>query len=104
MCVVRRVIGAQVYSVVRRLFGCGLVGLLVVLIVPLFLSFLAMPGLCCFLRVTPAAEQLSTMHDTSIHPSMQLQVQGPACRFMNTHENRQHASLPNAGFADVIRS
>ena len=28
-----------------------LVGL-VVLIVPLFLSFLAMPGLCCFLRVT----------------------------------------------------
>ena len=40
------------YSGVRWLFGCGLVGLLVVLIVPLFLSFLAMPGLCCFLRVT----------------------------------------------------
>ena len=53
MCVVRRMIGAQVYSVVHWLFGCGLVGLLVVLIVPLFLSFLVMPGLGCFLRVTP---------------------------------------------------
>ena len=52
MCVVRRMFGAQVCSVVRRLFGCGLVVLLVVLIVPLFLSFLAMPGLCCFLRAT----------------------------------------------------
>ena len=52
MCVVRRMIGGQVYSVVRWLFGCGLVGLLVALIVPLFLSFLAMPDLCCFLRVT----------------------------------------------------
>ena len=52
MCVVRRMFGAQVCSVVRWLFGCGLVGLLVVLIVPLLLSFLAMPGLCCFLRVT----------------------------------------------------
>ena len=51
MCVVRRMFGAQVCSVVRWLFGCGLVGLLVVLIVPLFLSFVAMPGLCCFLRV-----------------------------------------------------
>ena len=53
MCVVRRMFGAQVCSVVRLLFGCGLVGLLVVFIVPLFLSFLAMPGLCCFLHVTP---------------------------------------------------
>ena len=52
MCVVCRMFGAQVCSVVRWLFGCGLVGLLVVLIVPLFLSFLAMPGLCCILRVT----------------------------------------------------
>ena len=52
LCVVRRMIGAQVYNVVRWLFGCGLVGLLVVLIVPLCLSFLAMPGICCFLRVT----------------------------------------------------
>ena len=43
--------GAQVYRVVRWLFGFDVVGLLVVLIVPLFLSFLAMPGLCCFLRV-----------------------------------------------------
>ena len=53
MCVVRRMFGAQVCSVVRWLFGSGFVGLLVVLIVPLFLSFLAMPGLCCFLRLTP---------------------------------------------------
>ena len=53
MCVVRRMSGAHVRSVVRWLFGCGLVGLLVVLIVPLFLSFLAMPGLSCVLRVTP---------------------------------------------------
>ena len=52
MCVVHRRFGAQVCSVVRWLFGCGLVGLLVVLIVPLFFSFLVMLGLCCFLRVT----------------------------------------------------
>ena len=47
MCVLRRMFGArmQVCSVVRWLFGCGLVGLSVVVIVPLFLSFLAMPGL-----------------------------------------------------------
>ena len=45
----RRMIGAEVYSVVCWLFGYGLVALLVVLIVPSFLSFLAMPGLCCFL-------------------------------------------------------
>ena len=48
VCVVRRVFGAQICSVVSWLFGCGLVGLLVVLLVPLFLSFLAIPGLCCF--------------------------------------------------------
>ena len=53
LCVVRRMFGAQVCRVVRWLFGFGVVGLLVVLIVPLLLSFLAMPGLCCFLRVTP---------------------------------------------------
>ena len=47
--------GAQVCSVVRWLFGCSLVGLLVVLFVPLLLSSLAMPGLCCFLRVTTEA-------------------------------------------------
>ena len=35
MCVVRRMFGAQICSVVRWLFGCGLVGLLVVLIVPI---------------------------------------------------------------------
>ena len=52
MSVLRRMLGAQVSSVFRWLFGCGLFGLLVVLIVPLFLSFLSMPGLCCFLRVT----------------------------------------------------
>ena len=34
MCVVRRMFGAQVCSVVRWLFRCGFVGLLVVLIVP----------------------------------------------------------------------
>ena len=52
MCVVRWMFGAQVCSVVRLLSGCGVVGLVVVLIVPLLFSFLAMPGLCCFLRVT----------------------------------------------------
>ena len=36
MCVVRRMFGAQVCSVVRWLFGCGLVVLSVVLTVPLF--------------------------------------------------------------------
>ena len=40
------------YSAVRWLFGSSMVGLFVALFVPLFLSFLAMPGLCCFLRVT----------------------------------------------------
>ena len=52
MCVVRQMFGAQVCSVVRWLFGCGLVGLLMVLIVPFFFSSLAIPGLRCFLRVT----------------------------------------------------
>ena len=35
---------STICSVVRWLFGCGFVGLLVVLIVPLYLSFMAMPG------------------------------------------------------------
>ena len=51
MCVMCQMTGAQVYSVVHWLFGCSLVGLLVVLFVPLFLSFLAMPGLCYFLSL-----------------------------------------------------
>ena len=33
--------------------GGSIVSLLVILFVPLFWSFLAMPGLCCFLRVPP---------------------------------------------------
>ena len=42
-------------QVVRSvLTGASAGGLLVVLIVPLFLSFLATPGLCCFLCVTSA--------------------------------------------------
>ena len=45
------------FSFVRWLFGVCVVGLLVVLSVPLLLSFLAMPGLCRFLRV-------SHMHET----------------------------------------
>ena len=61
MCVVRRMICAQVYLVVRWLFGCGVVGLLVVLIVPLFVSFLGMPGLCCFLHVTLKSQHHNTM-------------------------------------------
>ena len=36
------------FSIVRRLFGSGVVGLCV----PVLSSFVAMPGLCCFLRVT----------------------------------------------------
>ena len=54
LCVVRRMFGAQVCRVVRLLSGFGVVALLVVLIVPLFFTFLAMPGLCCFLRGTQA--------------------------------------------------
>ena len=34
------------------LFGSSMFGLLVLLIVLLFLSFMAMQGLCCFLRLT----------------------------------------------------
>ena len=37
---------------VRWLFGGSMVGLLVVLFVPLVLSFFMMPGTCCFLHVT----------------------------------------------------
>ena len=62
MCVVRPMIGAQVYRVVRWLFGCGLAGLLLVLIVPLFLLILAMPGLCCFLRLTHEQSLLPCEH------------------------------------------
>ena len=71
MCVLRRMFGAQVCSVVRWLFGCGLVGFLVVLIVPLFLSFLAMPGLCCFLRAAPymyKAHRKSTASPPHLRP------------------------------------
>ena len=39
---------------VRWLFGGRVAGLLVLLFVPLFLLFLATPGLCCFLLVTRA--------------------------------------------------
>ena len=39
-------------SFVRWLFGGFMVGLLVVLCLPLWLSFLAMPGLCCVLCVS----------------------------------------------------
>ena len=39
------------FNFVRWLFGCSMLGLLVDLFVPL-LSFLAMPGLCGFLRAT----------------------------------------------------
>ena len=43
------------FGLVRWLFGGCQVGLLVCLFVPLLLSSLAMPGLCCFLRVTHMA-------------------------------------------------
>ena len=36
------------FCVVRKLFGNCMVGLFVLLGVPLILSFVAMPGLCCF--------------------------------------------------------
>ena len=52
-------------SVVRWLFGLGLVGSLVVLIVPLFLSSFAMPGLCCCLRVT---HTIAIIHHQSPQP------------------------------------
>ena len=40
-------------SVVRRLSGIGMVGVLVLAGVRLVLSFVPMPGLFCFLRVAP---------------------------------------------------
>ena len=40
------------FCVVRGLFGSGMVGLFVLLCVPLFLSCVAMPGLCYFFLVT----------------------------------------------------
>ena len=46
------------FSFVRWLFGGSMFGLIVVL--PLWLSFLAMPGLCCFLRVTPRHASMPT--------------------------------------------
>ena len=77
MCVVRRMIGAEVYSVVRCLFGCGLLGLLVVLIVPFFLSFLAMPGLCCFLRVTHSTPHAGLQLELCQHLHRWLFLIGP---------------------------
>jgi len=35
------------FTIVRRLFASGMVGFLVLLRVPLCMSFVAMPGLCC---------------------------------------------------------
>ena len=49
------------FSSDRWLFGGRIVGLLVVLFVPLLLSFLAMPSLSCFLRVTPIAHMYNIM-------------------------------------------
>ena len=40
------------FSFVPWLFAGSMVGLLVILFVPLLLSFLVMPGLCCFVHVT----------------------------------------------------
>ena len=87
MCVVRRMIGVQVYSVVRWLFGCGLVGLLVVLIVPLFLSFLAMPGLCCFLRVTLPSERICA-HNTLATAAVLLPHQMHSLQVPEAHQQQ----------------
>ena len=41
----------QQISAVHLLFCSGMVGLLAVLFMPVFMSLLVMPGLCCILRV-----------------------------------------------------
>ena len=66
---VRRMVGAQVCSVVRWLFGCGLVvGGFDCAIV---LSFLAMTGLCCCIRVTQRVHEIHDIHDTyHVHARM----------------------------------
>ena len=62
-CVVRRMFGAQVCSVVRWLFGCGLVGLLVVLIVPCFGAFVVL-GDAGPLLLSPCATASNTVCST----------------------------------------
>ena len=54
--------GCTGFSVIRGLFGRGGAWLVCALQVPWFMSFEAMPGLCCFLRVTPvnAADSFDT--------------------------------------------
>ena len=91
MCVMRRVIAAQVYSVVRWLFGCGLVGLLVVLIVLLFLSFLATPGLCCFLRVTPQ-QRTAGARSNRITMNVQSTTAAPAAAQCRSPEQVQRTT------------
>ena len=49
------------FSADRWLFGSSIVGLLVVLFVPLFVAFLAKPGICCF-RCVKLAQPLTTAH------------------------------------------
>ena len=54
--------------------GFGVAGLVVLLTVPLFWSFLAMPGLCCFLRVTPVHVCTSLDDVALLCTLMQLQI------------------------------
>ena len=55
------------FGVVRRLFGGGMVDAFVLQGVPLFLSFLAMPGLFYFLRVTLMAVQAGRTVARKLH-------------------------------------
>ena len=74
LCLLNALVVVIAITVVRWLFGCGLVGLLVVLIVPLFLSFLALQHsfqscLCCYLCVTLTVTALLYVPDTTVTKS-----------------------------------
>ena len=74
MCVVRRMIVAQVYSVVCWLFGCGLDGLWLVLIVPLFFVLGdARPVLLLRVKLQYVQYDYSICHHTIIHHKQQVQ-------------------------------
>ena len=65
-----------------------MVGLLVVLIVPLFLSFLAVPGLCCFLRVTHT------------HTHTHIYIYSAICMYVYTNLKISAGGRANGGDAE----
>ena len=98
MCVVWRMTGAQALSVVRWLFGCGLVGGFDCAIV---LSFSAMPGLLCFLHhgVTQVCCSLTSANRAWLYAPLMRYFFVPArsCMLYDGTGAHQHACPPEYG-------